>query len=103
MNATRFQSLIKECICEVLMEVDHADIVRVCMYCDLISPTPPTPNKSHGMCKEHYIAYAMNNMDMPIEKATHKAEFKEKQGQFSPNTSGASATDPLPTPKSSLG
>lgn len=92
MNPSRFQSLIRECIREVLQE---EDLKRVCMYCELIFLTPPG-KKSHGYCREHYIAMMMDLLKKPHEVAVQMADKAEVGQGFTPNTSGAKETDPLP-------
>lgn len=94
MNSQRFKSIIRECIAEILTE----DIIRVCSYCELLKPTPPDTRKSHGYCREHYIAALREQMGMSQAEAEETCH-NQSQGAiapFPPNTSGAKATDPLP-------
>ena len=75
--------------------LEDENLVSVCMVCDKISPLQVGSNykKSHGLCREHYIAYMTQLRQTDIETVRKTADSKNIT---TPNTSGAKDTDPLP-------
>jgi hypothetical protein len=79
--------------------------VPVCMVCEKISPRRDVPEnqKSHGLCREHYIAFMTQATKRPMSlddarKSADRIEAKNKTKgiALTVNTSGAKETDPLP-------
>lgn len=86
-----FKSILREIF-------EQREAIRACAYCDLINPPvlDKTKGRSHGMCKDHYLAYWIQKRNFSPEDA-QKQVNKLRDEDFVPNTSGAKPTDPLPT------
>jgi hypothetical protein len=105
MKPSELKFLIRECLAEVIQETvtETHGVVRACAYCDMIAPPLNNDNRSHGYCREHMIAFYMDQLQKTHSQAREIIDAKEKAGmQYPPNSSGAKETDPLPTDRASV-